>query len=150
MLNRSCFWFRPFLVNELVPQHLLHDRRKVYEVWSLNFHLIFCLAAWCFVRNIAWHSTIFYYDTHTHTHMHIKHFSTHPLENVLQFFVFFLFFSPRVLKASSRPWLVSILLQGMNSLDCMIYFLKSASPHWWSILMTIIEPCHVHCYFLIG
>lgn len=24
---------RPFLVNELEPQHLLHDRRKVYEVW---------------------------------------------------------------------------------------------------------------------
>lgn len=24
--------FRPFLVNELEPQYLLHDRRKVYEV----------------------------------------------------------------------------------------------------------------------
>lgn len=27
---------RPFVVNELEPQHLLHDRRKVYEVHGLN------------------------------------------------------------------------------------------------------------------
>lgn len=30
---------KPFLVNELEPQHLLHDRRKVYEVYILSIHL---------------------------------------------------------------------------------------------------------------
>lgn len=29
-------FLRPFLVNELEPQHLLHDRRKVYEVPCLR------------------------------------------------------------------------------------------------------------------
>lgn len=31
--------FRPFLINELEPQHLLHDRRKVYEVCTPLFNL---------------------------------------------------------------------------------------------------------------
>ncbi|XP_028100084.1 inositol hexakisphosphate and diphosphoinositol-pentakisphosphate kinase VIP1-like [Camellia sinensis] len=29
-------FFRPFLVNELGPQHLLHDRRKVYECLEMH------------------------------------------------------------------------------------------------------------------
>jgi inositol hexakisphosphate/diphosphoinositol-pentakisphosphate kinase len=35
---------RPFLVNELEPQYLLHDRRKVYEVFQcLLLHSIECI-----------------------------------------------------------------------------------------------------------
>ncbi|XP_073159203.1 inositol hexakisphosphate and diphosphoinositol-pentakisphosphate kinase VIP2-like isoform X2 [Henckelia pumila] len=33
--QRIAFWKRPFLVNELEQQHLLHDRRKVYELLEM-------------------------------------------------------------------------------------------------------------------
>ena len=43
-------WSRPFLVNELEPQHLLHDRRKVYEVGGcLLLFSFFWLCSNCFV-----------------------------------------------------------------------------------------------------
>lgn len=53
-------YFRPFLVNELDPQYLLHDRRKVYEVlWhyilrSLNLFLCQTRLADIGFINIYW------------------------------------------------------------------------------------------------
>lgn len=40
MIINYLLCLRPFLVNELEPQYLLHDRRKVYEV---------CISSWLFL-----------------------------------------------------------------------------------------------------
>jgi hypothetical protein len=54
VLTRWCWlmWYRPFLVNELKLQHLLHDRRKVYAV-SIILTCIFCSFLCCMLHHVA-------------------------------------------------------------------------------------------------
>lgn len=142
LINGLCIWPRPFLVNELEPQHLLHDRRKVYEVWSRNIHLILRISLFYFSQllrrtyRLPWYNSLL---RHTHMHarecMHNKQFSTHPLEEC---FPVIIFFPMRVLRQVHDHMIDQSSTERAESI---IYFLKSAIPHRLSLLMTIIELC---------
>ena len=60
-LTLFCMNGRPFLVNELEPQYLLHDRRKVYEVLLWNSCVFYCTPLNSSLSSVHVHSCLTFY-----------------------------------------------------------------------------------------